>query len=129
RSNLEHTIDLAPLGLGNLALSFDKVSGGAEIRVQPGLTVSDVANVLCTLAATAGVSNPALACTLFKALLPTALTNAIGEQVTGNGVPAIGSAAAPPAADAPPAAGGTNPIAGIDTSIISQVQKILGGLS
>ena len=86
---LRKTLDLAPLGLGNLALSFDAVSGGAGIRVQLGPQVTDFAGVLCTIIVNAGVPMPDLVCQLFKALLPASVTAPIGGAITDGGVPVI----------------------------------------
>ncbi|HKY57362.1 MAG TPA: MCE family protein [Aeromicrobium sp.] len=85
RESLKETLTVAPLGLDNLALSFDAVSEGAGIRLQLGPTVTDLPTILCALATNAGA--PDAACTLIKALLPPELLAQIGQQVTGGGVP------------------------------------------
>ena len=76
RESLKETLRLAPLGLDNLALSFDTVSGGAGIRLQLGPLVTDLPTVLCAFAVNAGA--PEAACTLIKALLPPEVLAALG---------------------------------------------------
>ena len=101
RESLKETLRLAPLGLDNLALSFDTVSGGAGIRLQLGPLVTDLPTVLCAFAVNAGA--PEAACTLIKALLPPEVLAALGQLVTESGVP-TNQLAAPAAAPADTAA-------------------------
>lgn len=99
RESLKETLRLAPLGLDNLALSFDAVSAGAGIRLQLGPLVTDLPTVLCAFVINAGA--PEAACTLIKALLPAEVLAALGQQVTGSGVPTnqlTAPSAAPPGA-------------------------------
>lgn len=149
RAALKKTLDLAPLGLGNLALSFDAVTGGAGIRVQLGPMVTDAAGVLCAVITNAGVPMPELVCQLFKALLPTSLTGAIGGPITETGPPVVDLPDAPlPGAAAAEAirkgAPSTTPVGGAvtvptagpataapkaDNQLVEQVKKLLEGLS
>ena len=101
RESLKETLRLAPLGLDNLALSFDTVSGGAGIRLQLGPLVTDLPTVLCAFAVNAGA--PEAACTLIKALVPPEVLAALGQLVTESGVP-TNQLAAPAAAPADTAA-------------------------
>jgi len=146
RAALKKTLDLAPLGLGNLALSFDAVSGGAGIRVQLGPEVTDLAGVLCTVIINAGVPMPDLVCQLFKALLPPSVTAPIGGAITDGGVPVIdlpdaplpGATAAKAITDGAPAPAVPVPSAATvaptatqapPSNVIDDVKKILQGLS
>ena len=62
RESLKTTLEVAPLGLTNLALSFDAVSEGAGIRLQITPMISDLGNVLCAVVTNAGLPNPTALC-------------------------------------------------------------------
>lgn len=95
KDTLATVLQLAPLGLGNLAEAFDPASGTVGIRLQLGPTASDLGNILCAALKTNGVPNVAPACALLKALIPTGAAN-LGAGLTstlsglGAGTPAAG---------------------------------------
>ena len=131
RESLKETLTLAPLGLDNLALSFDAVSNGAGIRVQLGPLITDLPTVLCAFAVNAGA--PEAACTLIKALLPAELLAQIGQQATQNGVPTRSLGASKPAAPgAQPAAEPLtteSPVIGLpgvgEKALVDQIKDLL----
>jgi len=61
-------LQLAPLGLGNLAAAFDVKTGTIGARVQFGPTVQSLGNVLCDVVVNAGLPNTAVICKLLKAI-------------------------------------------------------------
>lgn len=127
RTSLKTTLDVAPLGISNLGLQFDTISAGAGIRVQLGPTISDLPNVLCGIVTQAGVSNPALVCELFKALLPAEVTGAVGGGVTNGGVPSLSTPSSP---STTPTA--KSPVLNLPTvgslSLVEQVNGLLAGV-
>ncbi len=135
RESLKETLRLAPLGLDNLALSFDTVSGGAGIRLQLGPLVTDLPTVLCAFAVNAGA--PEAACTLIKALLPPEVLAALGQLVTESGVPTnqlTAPAAAPSDTAAAPAQLTTeSPVIGLpgvgEKGLVDQIADLLAGTS
>lgn len=87
KDTLGTVLQLAPLGLGNLAESFDTRSGTEGIRLQVGPTGSDLSNILCAMVVNDKIPNAQAACGLFKALVPNKVTSALGSALTGAGVP------------------------------------------
>ena len=87
RDSLSTAIQLAPLGLGNLALAYDVKTGSIGSRVQFGPTVQSLGNVLCDVVVNSGIPNPQLACEVLKAITaPLAQSGtdvAAGIQVPG----------------------------------------------
>jgi phospholipid/cholesterol/gamma-HCH transport system substrate-binding protein len=61
-------LQLAPLGLGNLAAAFDVKTGSIGARVQFGPTVQSLGNVLCDVVVNSGSQNPGPICKLLKAV-------------------------------------------------------------
>jgi phospholipid/cholesterol/gamma-HCH transport system substrate-binding protein len=61
-------LQLAPLGLGNLASAFDVKTGSIGARVQLGPTVQSLGNVLCDVVVNSGLGNSATICNLLKAI-------------------------------------------------------------
>lgn len=132
RKSLRTTLDVAPLGIGNLGLQYDTTSNGAGIRLQIGPMISDLPNVLCAVVANAHVPTPDLLCNLLKALLPADVLAKLGGAVTDSGVPnlpSISGAAAPSATSAP-----VNPAAPLMTSpavgaksLTDQISALLNG--
>jgi phospholipid/cholesterol/gamma-HCH transport system substrate-binding protein len=131
RESLKETLRLAPLGLDNLALSFDTVSGGAGIRLQLGPLVTDLPTVLCAFAVNAGA--PEAACTLIKALLPPEVLAALGQLVTESGVPtnqlAAPAAAPSDTATAPEQLTTESPVIGLpgvgEKGLVDQIADLL----
>lgn len=62
-------LQLAPLGLGNLALAYDPSTGSIGSRMQLGPTGSSLGNILCDVVANARIPNSQLACSLLKKLV------------------------------------------------------------
>lgn len=95
KDTLGTVLQLAPLGLGNLADSFDPRTGTEGIRLQIGPNAMDLGNILCAIVTNDGLPNAGAACTLFKALLPASLTSAVGAGITAGGVPSTLANGAP----------------------------------
>lgn len=87
KKTLGTVIDLAPLGLGNLAEAFDPASGSVGFRLQVGPMGTDLANILCMAVENDKIPAAKQICALFKALLPTSATAPIGQAITDAGVP------------------------------------------
>lgn len=87
KETLGTVLDLAPLGIGNLAETFDSKSGTVGFRLQVGPMGTDLANVLCMVVTNDQVPAAKDVCALFKALLPSQLTGGVGDAVTSAGVP------------------------------------------
>jgi hypothetical protein len=97
--------------------------------------VTDLPTVLCAFAINAGA--PEAACTLIKALLPPEVLAALGQQVTGSGVPTnqlTAPATAPPDAQSgaavPPAPLTTeSPVTGLpgvgEKGLVDQIRDLL----
>ncbi len=79
REALATAVQLAPLGLGNLALAYDVKTGSIGSRVQLGPTAQSLGNVLCDVVVNAQIQNPQLACQLLKAI--TAPLAPVGTDV------------------------------------------------
>lgn len=131
KESLKTTLELAPLGMTNLALSFDAVSSGAGIRVQLTPTASDFGNVLCGIVTQAGIPNPQPACDLLKAIIPALAPIPMDVPVSTPAAAgdAKASAAATPTPTStpliPPVTVGTTPIG--QGAIVDQIQQLLGG--
>lgn len=110
KDSLATTLQLAPLGLGNLADSFDTITGTEGIRLQLGPTGSDLPGILCALVTNDKVPNAGTVCDLFKALIPNSLTSSVGAGLTNLGVPSL-------------VTNGTSSL----SSLASQVQSMVGG--
>lgn len=132
REALKTTLEVAPLGLTGLALSFDAVAPGAGIRLQLTPAVSDLGGILCVMVTNAGIPLADVACSLFKALVPVLPTPP--QALPIRSIPGIGTplpSAAATDAEAP-ASGSSNPIP-IDsipvggTGLVEQIQKLLAG--
>lgn len=95
KDTLGTVLQLAPLGLTNLADSFDPRTGTEGIRLQIGPNAMDLGNILCAIVTNDKLPNAAAACTLFKALLPASLTSAVGAGITAGGVPSTLANGAP----------------------------------
>lgn len=87
KDTLGQVLQLAPLGLGDLADSFDVRTGTEGIRLQIGPQAMDLANILCSIVAVNKVPNSTAVCQLFKALIPANITQSVGAGITGGGVP------------------------------------------
>lgn len=81
-------LQIAPLGLGDLADSFDTLTGTEGIRLQLGPTGMDLPGLLCGIVTNDKVPNAATVCSLFKALFPHTVSTTVGAGITGAGVPA-----------------------------------------
>lgn len=110
KESLGTTLQLAPLGLGDLADSFDTGTGTEGIRLQLGPTGMDLPGILCGIVTNDKVPNANLVCKLFKALVPDTLATTVGAGVTNAGVPSL-------------VTNGTSTLSGLT----SQVQGLLGG--
>ena len=130
REALKTTLEVAPLGMSNLALSWDVTSAGAGIRLQITPALSDLGNVLCALVTNAGVPDPTTLCTLFKAIAPA--LPPIDQNLPINNIPGVGAAAAPAGPPAAPVAQQPKPTV-IDSlpvgkaGLMDQIQKLLAG--
>ena len=129
RESLKTTLEVAPLGLTNLALSFDAVSEGAGIRLQITPMISDLGNVLCAVVTNAGIPNPTALCSLLKALIPA--TPTIDQALPP--IPGIiGPAASPATSTATPKPAVPTTVDGVPVggaALVDQIKKLLGGAS
>ncbi|MBG6096382.1 MCE family protein [Nocardioides luteus] len=87
KETLGTVLDLAPLGIGNLAESFDARSGSVGFRLQVGPIGSDLSNILCMVVENDQIPGAKEICALFKALLPAGSTAPAGEALTEGSVP------------------------------------------
>jgi len=81
KESLGTTIQLAPLGLANLADGFDTVTGSEGARFQFGPLAADLPGVLCNILTVDKVPGAAALCQLIKALVPATVTNDLGAGV------------------------------------------------
>lgn len=127
QKTLGTVLQLAPLGLGNLALAWDATTGTEGIRLQVGPTASDLANILCDLVTNDKIPSAGAVCTLFKALIPSQLTSDVGAGLSGYQVPP-GTIPTTPAAPAPTKGptSAPSPAGGLG-GLIGTVQGLLGG--
>lgn len=93
KESLGTTIQLAPLGLADLADGFDTVSGTEGARFQFGPLASDLPGVLCNIVTVDKVPGAGAVCQLIKALIPATVTNDIGAGITDafglHGIPGL----------------------------------------
>ena len=82
KKTLGTVIDLAPLGIGNLAEAFDSRSGAVGFRLQVGPIGSDLSNILCMVVENDQIPEAKEICSLFKALLPSGSTAPAGDPLT-----------------------------------------------
>jgi len=103
KQSLADVLRLAPLGLSDLADSFDTLTGTEGIRLQLGPTGMDLPGLLCGIVTNDRVPNAPLVCKLFKLLVPdtaattvgAGLTNALGmPSLVTNGTSTLGGLAA-----------------------------------
>ena len=87
KETLGTVIDLAPLGIGNLAESFDARSGSVGFRLQVGPMGSDLSNILCMVVENDQIPGAKEICALFKALLPAGSTEPAGQALTEGSAP------------------------------------------
>lgn len=90
KETLGKVLQSAPLGMTNLAESFDTTTGGVGIRVQLGPAATDLGNVLCGVLTVNHMPNVDQACALLRALLP-------GNTSIGAGLTPQASAGVPQA--------------------------------
>jgi phospholipid/cholesterol/gamma-HCH transport system substrate-binding protein len=125
RESLKTTLEVAPLGLTNLALSFDAVSVGAGIRLQITPMISDLGNVLCAVVTNAGIPNPTVLCQLLKALIPATPTiDQALPPIPGIVGPTPATSTNTPAPTTPTTVDGV-PVGG--AKLVEQIQKLLAG--
>ena len=110
KQSLGTTLQLAPLGLGDLADSFDAGTGTEGIRLQLGPTGMDLPGILCGIVTNDKVPAANLVCKLFKELVPNTVATTVGAGLTNAGVPSL-------------VTNGTSTLSGLT----SQVQGLLGG--
>ncbi|MGH3413021.1 MAG: MCE family protein [Marmoricola sp.] len=93
RQTLGKVLQLAPLGMTNLAEAGDPQSGTVGIRLQLGPMAQSLGNVLCDTLKNDGMQGASLttACKLFKVLLPGNTDVGAGQQSTSG--PRLGSSA------------------------------------
>lgn len=87
KETLGTVVDLAPLGLGNLAEAFDPASGSVGFRLQIGPIGSDLSNILCMVVENDQIPGAKEICALFKALLPSGVTSGVGGALTDAAAP------------------------------------------
>lgn len=87
KESLATTLQLAPLGLGDLADSFDTLTGTEGIRLQLGPTGMDLPGLLCGIVTNDKIPNAAAVCALFKALVPDSIATTVGAGLTNGAVP------------------------------------------
>ncbi|EGD42584.1 putative Mce family protein [Nocardioidaceae bacterium Broad-1] len=87
KETLGTVLDLAPLGIGNLAESFDARSGSVGFRLQVGPIGSDLSNILCMVVENDQIPGAKEICALFKALLPAGSTAPAGQALTEGSAP------------------------------------------
>lgn len=131
KESFKTTLELAPLGMTNLALSFDAISNGAGIRLQLTPAVSDLSNLLCGIVTNGGVVGAEAACALFKALIPaiTPIDNSVPPGLIPDlpDLPAAAPAGKPGAsspASEPLKVGGI-PVG--EGALVDQIKKLLTG--
>lgn len=147
QKTLGTVLQLAPLGLGDLALAWDPSTGTEGIRLQVGPTGSDLPNILCDLVTNDKISDAAELCTLFKALIPSQLTSDVGAglprtttPLPGATTPSVTTPSATPTSTTPgittpgitPPSMPTGALGGSPTatglgSLVDQVQSLAGG--
>jgi len=111
KQNLADVLQLAPLGLGDLADSFDAGTGTEGIRLQLGPTGMDLPGLLCGIVTNDKIPNAGLVCKLFKLLVPDTVATTVGAGLTNSlSVPSL-------------VTNGTSTLAGLS----AQVQSMLGG--
>lgn len=88
---LGSSLQLAPLGLSNLALAFDPKSGSIGSRVQFGPTGMSLGNVLCDIVVNGKIPNAKLACSLLRAITGAVPATDIGAGLS-QGAPRLGAA-------------------------------------
>jgi phospholipid/cholesterol/gamma-HCH transport system substrate-binding protein len=110
KESLGTTLQLAPLGLGDLADSFDMGTGTEGIRLQLGPTGMDLPGLLCGIVTNDRLPGGKALCSLFKALIPNTLATTVGAGLTNAGVPAA-------------VVNGTSSL----SSLAQQVQGLVGG--
>ncbi|WP_300678973.1 MCE family protein [Nocardioides sp.] len=81
KESLGTTIQLAPLGLANLADGFDTVSGTEGARFQFGPLAADLPGVLCNIVTVDKIPGASALCQLIKALIPATVTNDLGAGI------------------------------------------------
>ncbi|TQL68440.1 virulence factor Mce-like protein [Nocardioides albertanoniae] len=82
KKTIGEVVDLAPLGIGNLAEAFDTRSGSVGFRLQVGPIGNDLSNILCMVVENDKIPGSKEICALFKALLPTGSTDSAGQALT-----------------------------------------------
>ncbi|MGZ4474477.1 MAG: MCE family protein [Nocardioides sp.] len=82
KQSLADVLQLAPLGLADLADSFDAGTGTEGIRLQLGPTGMDLPGLLCGIVTNDRIPNAPLVCKLFKLLVPDTAATTVGAGLT-----------------------------------------------